>query len=212
MQALLEVRHLTISFRTYRGLLEAIHDVSLTVNPGETVGIVGESGCGKSVTSQAAMKLLPAEATEYTSGQILWDGRDVLPLSEQKMNHLRGRDMAMIFQDPMTSLNPVLTIGTQLCEGIALHQHLGRKACQAKALELLKAVGLTSPEKRLHQYPHELSGGMRQRCLIAMALFAAAPLCRRTDDGPRRDDRSPGSGCPQAPPGRIGHGRRPHLP
>ena len=96
MQALLEVRHLTISFHTYRGLLEAIHDVSLTVNPGETVGIVGESGCGKSVTSQAAMKLLPAEATEYTSGQILWDGRDVIPLSEQKMNHLRGRDMAMI--------------------------------------------------------------------------------------------------------------------
>lgn len=176
MQALLEVRHLTISFHTYRGLLEAIHDVSLTVNPGETVGIVGESGCGKSVTSQAAMKLLPAEATEYTSGQILWDGRDVLPLSEQKMNHLRGRDMAMIFQDPMTSLNPVLTIGTQLCEGIALHQHLGRKACQAKALELLKAVGLTSPEKRLHQYPHELSGGMRQRCLIAMALSCSPRL------------------------------------
>ena len=176
MQALLEVRHLTISFHTYRGLLEAIHDVSLTVNPGETVGIVGESGCGKSVTSQAAMKLLPAEATEYTSGQILWDGRDVIPLSEQKMNHLRGRDMAMIFQDPMTSLNPVLTIGTQLCEGIALHQHLGRKACQAKALELLKAVGLTSPEKRLHQYPHELSGGMRQRCLIAMALSCSPRL------------------------------------
>lgn len=92
------------------------------------------------------------------------------------MNHLRGRDMAMIFQDPMTSLNPVLTIGTQLCEGIALHQHLGRKACQAKALELLKAVGLTSPEKRLHQYPHELSGGMRQRCLIAMALSCSPRL------------------------------------
>ena len=92
------------------------------------------------------------------------------------MNHLRCRDMAMIFQDPMTSLNPVLTIGTQLCEGIALHQHLGRKACQAKALELLKAVGLTSPEKRLHQYPHELSGGMRQRCLIAMALSCSPRL------------------------------------
>ena len=176
MQALLDVRHLTISFHTYRGLLEAVYDVSLTVNPGETVGIVGESGCGKSVTSQAAMKLLPAEATEYTGGQILWDGRDVIPLSETQMNRLRGRDMAMIFQDPMTSLNPVLTIGNQLCEGIALHQHLGRKACEAKALELLKAVGLTSPEKRLHQYPHELSGGMRQRCLIAMALSCSPRL------------------------------------
>lgn len=176
MQALLDVRHLTISFHTYRGLLEAVHDVSLTVNPGETVGIVGESGCGKSVTSQAAMKLLPAEATEYTGGQILWDGRDVIPLSETQMNRLRGRDMAMIFQDPMTSLNPVLTIGNQLCEGIALHQHLGRKACEAKALELLRAVGLTSPEKRLHQYPHELSGGMRQRCLIAMALSCSPRL------------------------------------
>ena len=159
MQALLDVRHLTISFHTYRGLLEAVHDVSLTVNPGETVGIVGESGCGKSVTSQAAMKLLPAEATEYTGGQILWDGRDVIPLAETQMNRLRGRDMAMIFQDPMTSLNPVLTIGNQLCEGIALHQHLGRKACEAKALELLRAVGLTSPEKRLHQYRHRLRRG-----------------------------------------------------
>lgn len=122
------------------------------------------------------MKLLPAEATEYTGGQILWDGRDVIPLSETQMNRLRGRDMAMIFQDPMTSLNPVLTIGNQLCEGIALHQHLGRKACEAKALELLRAVGLTSPEKRLHQYPHELSGGMRQRCLIAMALSCSPRL------------------------------------
>ena len=170
MQALLEVRHLTISFHTYRGLLEAIHDVSLTVNPGETVGIVGESGCGKSVTSQAAMKLLPAEATEYTSGQILWDGRDVLPLSEQKMNHLRGRDMAMIFQDPMTSLNPVYTIGRQLGEGLRLHRGYTKEQATARAIELLDLVGIPNPEQRVKDYPHQFSGGMRQRVMIAMAL------------------------------------------
>lgn len=176
MNPLLEVQHLSISFYTYRGLLEAVHDVSLAVHPGETVGIVGESGCGKSVTSQAVMKLLPKNAAAYTQGRILWEGRDIIPLSEGEMNGLRGRDMAMIFQDPMTALNPVLTIGAQLCEGIGLHQKLTKKEQKAKALELLKAVGLTSPEKRLEQYPHQLSGGMRQRCLIAMALSSSPKL------------------------------------
>jgi nickel_nikD: nickel import ATP-binding protein NikD len=176
MNPLLEVRHLSISFHTYRGLLEAVHDVSITVRPGETVGIVGESGCGKSVTSQAVMKLLPQGAAEYRNGEILWEGRDLLPLSESEMNGLRGRDMAMIFQDPMTSLNPVLTIGAQLCEGLALYQKLSKQEQRTKAVELLKAVGLTSPEKRLDQYPHQLSGGMRQRCLIAMALSCSPKL------------------------------------
>lgn len=176
MKPLLEVRHLSISFHTYRGLLEAVHAVSLTVHAGETVGIVGESGCGKSVTSQAVMKLLPQRAAEYQSGEILWEGRDILPLSERDMNGLRGRDMAMIFQAPMTSLNPVLTIGAQLCEGLALYQKLSKNEQREKALELLKAVGLTSPEKRLDQYPHQLSGGMRQRCLIAMALSCSPKL------------------------------------
>lgn len=176
MKPLLEISHLSISFHTYRGELEALHDVSLSVAAGETVGIVGESGCGKSVTAQGAMKLLPSGTAMYTGGHIYWDGHDVIPLSEQEMNTLRGRDMAMVFQDPMTALNPVLTIGSQICEGLKLHQHLSGHDAKAKAIELLQDVGMTSPEKRLHQYPHELSGGMRQRCLIAMALSCSPRL------------------------------------
>lgn len=176
MQPLLDIQHLTVAFHTYRGLLEAVHDVSLQVMPGETVGIVGESGCGKSVTSQSAMKLLPKKRAVYKSGQIFLAGRDVLPLSEKEMNQLRGREMAMIFQDPMTSLNPVLTIGSQLREAMQLHQKISRAEADKRALKLLTDVGLTSPEKRLHQYPHELSGGMRQRCLIAMALSCSPRL------------------------------------
>lgn len=170
MKPLLDISHLSISFQTYRGTLEAIHNVSIHVYQGETVGIVGESGCGKSVTSQAAMKLLPAVSAEYTNGHIYWDGCDVVPLPEKQMNALRGKDMAMVFQDPMTSLNPVFTIGEQLEEGLRIHSRLSEAERKAKALELLRAVGMTSPAERLRQYPHELSGGMRQRCLIAMAI------------------------------------------
>ena len=170
MKALLEIDGLSLSFRTYRGVLEALHDVSLVVYPGETVGVVGESGCGKSITAQSAMKLLPAESTTYTSGHIYWDGRDLLPLGERDVNALRGRDMAMVFQDPMTSLNPVLTIGSQIREGLDAATFKSRKERDERALALLRAVGITDPEKRMNQYPHELSGGMRQRCLIAMAL------------------------------------------
>ena len=174
MQALLDVRHLTISFHTYRGLLEAVHDVSLTVNPGETVGIVGESGCGKSVTSQAAMKLLPDEATEYTGGQILWDGRDVIPLSETQMNRLRGRDMAMIFQDPMTSLNPVMTVGAQIAEVVLLHNKISKAEARERAKEMLEQVGI--PGSRCDDYPHQFSGGMKQRVMIAIALACSPEL------------------------------------
>lgn len=176
MKHLLEMEHVSISFHTYRGLLEAIHDVSISVDAGETVGIVGESGCGKSVTAQAVMKLLPAGAAVYQCGHIYWDGRDVLPISDHEMNRLRGKEMATVFQDPMTSLNPVLTIGSQIREGLEIHQHLNRTEADVQAVELLKAVGMTSPEKRIHQYPHELSGGMRQRCLIAMALSCSPRL------------------------------------
>lgn len=176
MKPLLEISHLSISFHTYRGILEAVHDLSLSVHAGETVGIVGESGCGKSVTAQAAMKLLPAGTAVYSGGHICWDGRDVVGLSEGEMNSLRGREMAMVFQDPMTALNPVLTIGSQIREGLKLHQHLSRQAADLRALELLQSVGMTSPAKRLRQYPHELSGGMRQRCLIAMALSCSPRL------------------------------------
>ena len=174
--ALLDIRHLHVSFRTYRGVLEALHDVSLTVEAGETVGIVGESGCGKSVTAQSVMKLLPRGAAVYDQGEVYWRGQNILPWSERDMNRLRGRDMAMVFQDPMTALNPVLTIGDQLEEGLRLHRNLQKKEVQREALDLLQAVGITSPEKRLRQYPHELSGGMRQRCLIAMALSCSPRL------------------------------------
>lgn len=170
MNPLLHISHLSLSFDTYRGRLEAIHDVSIQVHAGETVGIVGESGCGKSVTSQAVMKLLPQSVAHYDSGRIYWDGKDIVPFSEKEMNHLRGNEMAMVFQDPMTALNPVFTIGSQIEEGLKLHGMLSKTERQAKALALLQDVGITSPEERLHQYPHELSGGMRQRCLIAMAL------------------------------------------
>ena len=176
MTPLLKISDLSVSFQTYRGILEALHHVSLYVQAGETVGIVGESGCGKSVTSQAVMKLLPEETTRYTSGSIEWMGNDILPLSESKINRMRGRDMAMIFQDPMTALNPVLTIGDQVMEGIRRVQQITRKEAQKKAIELLRHVGITSPEKRFAQYPHELSGGMRQRSLIAMALAGQPKL------------------------------------
>lgn len=170
MKPLLEIDQLSVSFRTYRGVLEGLHDVSWQVYPSETVGIVGESGCGKSITAQSAMKLLPEETAMYTNGHIYWDGRDILPLREKEMNALRGRQMAMVFQDPMTSLNPVLTIGSQIREGLDAAKFNSRRERDERALALLQAVGITNPEKRLSQYPHELSGGMRQRCLIAMAL------------------------------------------
>lgn len=176
MNTLLEVKNLSIAFRTYRGILEAVHNVSISVNQGQTIGIVGESGCGKSVTAHAVMKLLPEETTIYANGQITWDGQDILSRTDAEMNLLRGSEMAMIFQDPMTALNPVLTIGDQICEGLFLHGKMHGQEAEKHAIGLLQAVGITSPEKRFHQYPHELSGGMRQRCLIAMALACSPRL------------------------------------
>lgn len=176
MSHLLDIENLSISFRTYRGVLEATHAVSLHVDAGETVGIVGESGCGKSVTAHAVMKLLPQETAIYSSGHIVWDGTDITTYNEKQMNSLRGREMAMVFQDPMTALNPVLTIGDQLTESLCIHSGIDKKEAMEQAQQLLQEVGITSPEKRLHQYPHELSGGMRQRCLIAMALALSPRL------------------------------------
>lgn len=175
MKPLLEISRLSVAFRTYRGTAEALHDVSLSVYAGETVGIVGESGCGKSVTAQSAMRLLPEERTIYTQGHIYWDGSDVLTMREKDVKKLRGRQMAMVFQDPMTALNPVMTIGRQMWEGTEDGAR-SRAEWENKAAALLRAVGITAPEKRLHQYPHELSGGMRQRCLIAMALACSPRL------------------------------------
>ncbi len=168
--ALLEVRDLTVTF-TRRGLepFRAVDGVSFSVEPGQTVGVVGESGCGKSVTALAIMGLLPSRGARVT-GQILLEGSDLLTLSAREMRDLRGRDIGMIFQDPLTSLNPVVPIGVQVTEVLERHRGMRGKAAATEAEGLLKSVGIPDPRRRLSEYPHQLSGGMRQRALIATAL------------------------------------------
>ncbi len=175
MSALLEVKGLKTSFYTYAGEVRAVDDVSFTVDSGEAVAIVGESGCGKSVTSLSIMRLI-AHPGKITEGSILFDGQDLVPLSNHEMRRIRGNEIGMIFQDPMTSLNPVLTVEQQLTEGLRLHKNLPAAAASQKAIELLELVGIPSPEKRLRQYPHQFSGGMRQRVMIAMALACEPKL------------------------------------
>ncbi len=170
MTELLNVSHLTTVFKIEDGVLRAVDDVSFTLNEGETLGIVGESGSGKSVTSLSIMRLVPAPGGEITQGSITFQGQDLLKLSDRDMRALRGNRIAMIFQDPMTSLNPVLTVGRQLTEAISLHLKLDKAGAEQRAIELLARVGIPSPASRLKQYPHEFSGGMRQRVMIAMAL------------------------------------------
>lgn len=170
MAPLLEVRDLRTYFYTQDGIVKAVDGVSFYVNRGETLGIVGESGCGKSVTSLSIMRLIPNPPGKIVSGQILFDGEDLLQASEEEMRHIRGNRIAMIFQDPMTSLNPVLTIGRQITESLELHLKLSKKEARDRAIELLDMVGIPSASKRLDNYPHQFSGGMRQRVMIAMAL------------------------------------------
>ncbi len=170
MADLLTVTNLTTVFKTDQGLLRAVDDVSFTLAEGETLGIVGESGPGKSVTSLSIMRLVPAPGGEITRGSIVFQGQNLLELPDREMRGLRGNRIAMIFQDPMTSLNPVLTVGRQLTEAIRLHLKLDRAGAERRAIDLLARVGIPSPETRLRQYPHEFSGGMRQRVMIAMAL------------------------------------------
>ena len=166
---LLEVRDLHVRFETSRGTVRAVEGISYTVNRGEIVAIVGESGCGKSVSSLAIMRLL-AKTGRVTQGTITFDGRDLLALSAEQMREIRGRDISMIFQEPMTSLNPVYTVGEQIAEVIRLHEGLGRRAAMDRTVEMLKLVHISHPERRVHDYPHQFSGGMRQRVMIAMAL------------------------------------------
>jgi len=166
---LLEIKHLTTKFSTEQGIVKAVDGVSLHIDPEETVGIVGESGCGKSVTAESILRLFDEKTTEY-GGQILFEGRDLLQLSEEEMRKVRGNRISIIFQDPMSSLNPVYTIGDQIMEAIRLHQRTSRRQAREKALELLRLTGISDPERRLRSYPHELSGGMRQRVMIALAL------------------------------------------
>lgn len=167
--ALLEVKNLVTSFRTSGGTVQAVKDVSFHVQKGETLCIVGESGCGKSITSLSVMRLLPSNG-QIESGEILLDNEPLQTLSADKMRKLRGNRMSMIFQEPMTALNPVLTIGYQLREPLMLHKGLSKRDASKQGIELLRQVGIPNPEKRLNQYPHELSGGMRQRVMIAMSL------------------------------------------
>jgi len=166
---LLEVRNLTTEFATASGILHAVDNVSFHIKPGETLGVVGESGSGKSVTALSIMRLIRAPG-RIASGQIIYKGRDLLALSPQDTMKIRGKDIAMIFQEPMTSLNPVFTIGDQIAEAVRLHEGLSRREAMNKAVEMLNVVHIPSPERRVHEYPHQLSGGMRQRVMIAMAL------------------------------------------
>jgi oligopeptide/dipeptide ABC transporter ATP-binding protein len=170
MGTLLEVRSLTTHFATGAGVERAVEDVSWDVAEGETVALVGESGCGKSVSALSIMRLVAAPAGRIVAGQVLFRGRDLLTLSEEEMRRVRGREIAMIFQEPMTSLNPVLTIGRQLTEGLEIHLGMKPPEARHRAVELLALVGISDPERRLGQYPHQFSGGMRQRMMIAMAL------------------------------------------
>jgi len=167
--ALLQVENLHAEFTTARGVVRAVQGISYSVRAGEVAALVGESGCGKSVSSLAIMRLL-AHNGRVREGRVVFDGQDLLTISEEAMREIRGRDIAMIFQDPMTSLNPVLTIGFQICEPLILHLKLAPDAARARALELLKLVGIPDAERRLDQYPHQFSGGMRQRVVIAIAL------------------------------------------
>ena len=169
-QKLLEIKDLVVKFKTDDGIVTAVDGVNLYVNKGETLGIVGESGCGKSVTSFSVMQLLPTPPAIIANGEILFEGEDLLKKTPREMTKIRGDRISMIFQEPMTSLDPVYTIGNQLVEAITLHQHVTAAEAEKIACEMLTKVGISMPEQRLKAYPHQLSGGMRQRVMIAMAI------------------------------------------
>ena len=175
MSALLEVKNLRTSFRTEDGLVTAVNGLSFSLGAGETLGIVGESGSGKSVTSLSIMRLLARNASVTADG-VFFEGQDLLKKSEGEMRRIRGNKIAMIFQDPMTSLNPVLTVGEQISEAVALHLGYNKRDSRDKAIEMLKKVRIPSPENRINDYPHQFSGGMRQRVMIAMALSCSPQL------------------------------------
>ncbi len=173
---LLEVRSLTTRFYTEEGVVRAVEDVSFEIFPGEILSLVGESGCGKSVTGLSLLRLIPIPPGKIEKGEILFDGRDLLGLEEKEMEKVRGNEISMIFQEPMTSLNPVFTIGNQIMEVLQLHQHLDKNEARKRAIEMLNRVRIPSPEVRIDAYPHQLSGGMRQRAMIAMALSCRPKL------------------------------------
>jgi oligopeptide/dipeptide ABC transporter ATP-binding protein len=173
---LLSVEGLSIGFATEEGPIRVVEDISLSVKGGETVGLVGESGCGKSVTAQTIMRLLPSPPAYIEAGRIWFKGTDLARASESDMRRIRGNDIAMIFQEPMTSLNPTMTVGDQIAEALLLHRGARSADARPKVLDMLQQVGIGRPEKRCAQYPHELSGGLRQRVMIAMALICQPKL------------------------------------
>ena len=175
-QVILDVKNLSTTFHTERGDYQAVSGVSFQVHRGEILGVVGESGCGKSVTSQSILRLYDERREACYSGEVLLEGRDLLSIPIKEMQRLRGSEISMIFQDALSTLNPVLTIGYQLREPMRIHEGLGRKEADRKAVELLRLVGIPEPEQRIRQYPHELSGGMRQRVMIAIALACRPKL------------------------------------
>jgi oligopeptide/dipeptide ABC transporter ATP-binding protein len=173
---LLELRNLSIGFDTEGGQIRPVQNVSLSIFPGQTLAVVGESGCGKSVTALSILRLIPSPPGRVLGGEVLFEGRNLLALSEKEMRGVRGKDIAMIFQEPMTSLNPVFTVGEQIVEAVQLHQNVGTKEAYKIAEEAMHDVGIADPGKRIHEYPHRLSGGMRQRVMIAMALSCRPKL------------------------------------
>lgn len=173
--ALLEVRNLQIAFRTRKGILPITRNVSFSVSPGERIGLVGESGCGKTVTGLSLMRLLPRDSAHVT-GEIFFNGQDLLQLSERKMREVRGRDIAMIFQEPMSALDPVFTVGEQIAEAFRTHFPERSAETKERVIAVLTQVGIPLPAQRYHEYPHQLSGGMRQRVVIAMALICEPKL------------------------------------
>jgi len=169
-QRLLEIRGLKTHFATDDGMVHAVDGVDMTIDAGETLGVVGESGCGKSVTAMTVMKLIAMPPGRIVAGQVLWKGRDLVPLPAVAMRPIRAKEIAMIFQEPMTSLNPVYTVGQQIAEVVRLHEGLGKRAALERAAEMLALVHIPHAQRRVNDYPHQFSGGMRQRVMIAMAL------------------------------------------
>ncbi|MFD1433557.1 ABC transporter ATP-binding protein [Kroppenstedtia eburnea] len=170
MKTILEINDLHVSFSTYNGEVQAVRGVNLSLAKGETLAIVGESGSGKSVTAQSIVRLIPSPPGRIKQGEILFEGRDLTQIPNREMFKVRGAEIGMIFQDPMTSLNPTMTVGKQIMEGLMWHQNHGKDQAREKAVEMLRLVGIPNPENRVNQYPHQFSGGMRQRAMIAIAL------------------------------------------
>ena len=175
-QHLLDIRGLKTHFKTDDGWLHAVDGVDMTIDAGETLGVVGESGCGKSVTAMTVLKLVPMPPGRIVAGQVLWQGRDLVPLTNTEMRRVRAKEIAIIFQEPMTSLNPVYSIGEQIAESVREHEGLSRKDAMDRAVDMLKLVRIPTPERRIRDYPHQFSGGMRQRVMIAIALACRPKL------------------------------------